>query len=158
MRRLAAFLRLPGPERAMAVEAAVCLALARAAVRHVPMRHWRGLVNAAVRDAPGPARRLALGRAAGRMVRRVARRLPFETACLPRAMAAQWMLRRRGVPSRLVFGARRPAAPGGCNDYHAWLTVDGERVVGGRRAETYRPLPALSPVAAGASRDGAGRR
>ena len=153
MRRLAAFLRLPGPERAMAVEAALCLALARAAVRHVPMRRWRGLVNAAVRDAPGPARRLALGRAAGRMVRRVARRLPFEAACLPRAMAAQWMLLRRGVPSRLVFGARRPAAPGGGNDYHAWLKVDGERVVGGRRAETYKPLPLpLPPPASGRCR------
>ena len=77
--------------------------------------------------------------------------LPFEAACLPRAMAAQWMLLRRGVPSRLVFGARRPAAPGGGNDYHAWLTVDGERVIGGRRAETYRPLP-LPPPASGRRR------
>ncbi len=80
----------------------------------------------------------------------MARRQPFEAACLPRTIAAQSMLRRRGVPSRLVFGARRPA-PGGCNDYHAWLTVDGERVVGGRRAETYKPPP-LPPPAGGRRR------
>ena len=66
-------------------------------------------------------------------------------------MAAQWMLRRRGVPSRLVFGARRKAAPGGGNDYHAWLTVDGKCVVGGWRAETYKPPP-LPPPASGRCR------
>ena len=144
MRLVGAFLRSAPRERGMAVDAVLCLALACAAVRYLPMRRWRGAVNADTRDAHGPARRLALGRAAGRMVRRVARRLPFEAVCLPRAMAAQWMLRRRGVSSRLVFGTRR-TAPDRPNDYHAWLTVEGRPIIGGRHAETYTPLPHLAP-------------
>ena len=50
-------------------------------------------------------------------------------------MAAQWMLRRRGVRSRLDFGVRR--GEGGALEFHAWLSVAGETVMGGREAETY---------------------
>ena len=139
MRLLAAFFRLR-PEQVLAVEAVLCLALARAVVSHVPVGRWRGVLHPPVHHARSATRRRALGWAAGRMVRRVARRLPFEAQCLPRTMAAQWMLLRRSVPSRVVFGARR-AAPDRPNHYHAWLTVDGEPVVGGRQAETYTPLP-----------------
>ena len=152
LRLLAAFRRLPGRRRKAALEAAAWLALACVLVRHVPMRRWRGSVNAPVACAGAPAARLALGRDVGRMVRRVARRATFlDAACLPRAIAAQWMLRRRQVPSRLVFGVR-PAACGRRNRYHAWLTVDGERILGGRRAETFTPLPALAPRPPGGAR------
>ena len=122
----------------MAVEAAFCLLLARLLVRRVPMRYWRGrLHGAAAGSAPVVRQRVA--RIVGRIVPAVARRLPVEVVCLPRAMAAHWMLRRRGISSHLVFGARR-AAPGRGPDYHAWLTVDGDTVMGGRNAAAYTPL------------------
>ena len=66
-------------------------------------------------------------------------------------MAAKWMLRRRGVSSRLWIGVRRPA-PGRPLEYHAWLTVDGESVIGGRSADAYVPLPWPLPPEAGAAR------
>ena len=151
-RLLAAFLRLPGRRRALALEAAAWLVLACVLVRRVPMRRWRGSLNAPVAGAAAPADRLALGRDVGRMVRRVARRATLlDAACLPRAIAAQWMLRRRRVPSRLVLGVRR-APRGGPSDYHAWLTVDGGRIMGGRHAETFTPLPALVPRPPGGAR------
>ena len=115
------------------------------------MRHWRRHLEDGDAGGAGNARRRQLGRAVGRMVRRVARRLPFEALCLPRAMAAQWMLRRRGVSSRLWVGVRR-AAPGRPLDYYAWLTVDGESVIGGRSASAYIPLPWPSPPEAGGAR------
>ena len=138
MKPLVAFFRLREPERVMAVEAAVCLLLARLLVRCVPMRYWRARLHGAAAGS-APADRQAVARIVGRIVRRVARHLPVEVVCLPRAMAAHWMLRRRGISSHLVFGARR-AAPGRRPDYHAWLTVDGDTAMGGQNAAAYTPL------------------
>ena len=149
---LVAWFRLPRAQQGMALEAAAWLTLARVLVHHVPMRYWRGSLHTAA-SGQASAGRCALGRTLGRMVAGVARRLPFEAPCLPRALATQWMLRRRGVASRLVFGVRR-AAPGEPADYHAWLTVDGRFVSGGRNAPAFTPLPVPSPRPAGGSRRG----
>ena len=137
----------------MAVEAALCLVLARLLVRRVPMRYWGGRLRG---EAAGsaPADRQGMGRIVGRIVRRVARRLPVEVVCLPRAMAAHWMLRRRGVSSHVVFGARR-AATGRRPDYHAWLTVDGGTVMGGRNSPAYTPLLAPGRSSARGPEEGA---
>ncbi|MCY4634686.1 MAG: lasso peptide biosynthesis B2 protein [Acidobacteria bacterium] len=151
MTLLAVWLRLPPQQRAMALEAAMRLTLARLIVYYVPMRYWRRRLEAVASDGSSDAGRQPLGRAVGRMVRRVARRLPFEALCLPQAMAAQWMLRRRGVSARLWIGVRRPA-PGRPLAYHAWLTVDGESVIGGRPARACVPLPWPLPPAAGSAR------
>lgn len=62
-------------------------------------------------------------------------------------MAAQWLLRRRRIPSRLTFGVRRGGPPGRALEFHAWLTVAGKPVVGGAGAETFTPLPPPGPGA-----------
>ena len=139
MTLLGSWLRLSAPQRALALEAAVWLTMARLLVGHVPMRRW-GRHLETVHGGIDDSGRGPLGHAVGRMVRRVARRLPFEASCLPKAMAAHWMLRRRGVSSRLWIGARS-AAKGGPLKYHAWLTVDGKSVIGGRPDGTFVPLP-----------------
>lgn len=141
LKHLAAFARLPWRKRALAVEAAVWLALARLFVGRVPMRYWR--LDAAA-DAGRAGRAARSAPAVGWAVRRVADRLPFETKCLPRALAAHWMLRRRGGASRVVFGVRR-AAPERRPEYHAWLVMDGETVIGGRQAASFTPLPPAVP-------------
>ena len=166
MTPLGAFLRLPMPEKTLALEAAMCLGLARLVVRHVPMRHWRGWLNAGRAASGEPAGGTAPARIVGRMVRKVASRLPFEAACLPRALAAHWMLRRRRVDSRVVLGVRRRA--GGATDYHAWLTANGKCIVGGPADGRYTPLFTSAPAPgrrtepepprpASAARDGARR-
>ena len=168
--RLGTFPRLLRAARPAAVEAAALVAVARVLVRHVPMRHWHRLLNAGPENGGGDAEgRRALGREVGGIVRTVAFHLPFRAACLPQAMAAQWMLRRRGVSSRLTFGVRRaPGSPQGAAGkhagapaagpaapspprlhFHAWLTVAGEPVVGGWDIETYAPLPEVPPRPAG---------
>ena len=146
------FVRAPAAAKAMALEAGLLLLLARLLVKYVPMRHWRrrlateegpGPVGAGARPPRAPGRRLP--RKVVRVVRRVARHVPFPAVCLPQAMAVQWMLRRRGVGSRLVLGARRKAHCPGL-EFHAWLTVGGECVIGESEIETYVALPPFDGI------------
>lgn len=90
-----------------------------------------------------PGRRLS--RTVARVVRRVAGQPPFRAVCLPQAMAAQWMLRRRGMESRLFFGARRKAQGAGL-EFHAWLNTAGECILGGGELETYTALPPFDGI------------
>ena len=64
-------------------------------------------------------------------VQAVSRHSPIALVCLPQAIAAQRMLARRGIPSTLYLGVRKP------NDRdlaaHAWLRA-GHRVVTGDQA------------------------
>ena len=140
-----AFLRLPRATRRMAIEAALLLTLARLLVVFVSMRYWRAQLDMRPRQVPSAVHQneAALetaGRAVGRIVQRVARRLPFDAKCLPQAMASQWMLRRRRIASQLHLGARR--RQDGTVALHAWLTVSGKCVAGGRHAESFEPLSA----------------
>ena len=59
---------------------------------------------------------------------RSARYVPFKAVCLPQAMAARVMLKRRGVPSVMHFGAAR--GDDKPLDAHAWLDAAGVEVTG----------------------------
>ncbi len=123
--------------RALAMEAAICLVGARLALLLVPFswlaRRWGAFVSAT--DPRVPAEQSAgAGRCAERAVQisaavtTASRRLPFQTLCLPRAMAARWMLQRRRIPSIMHFGAfRATEQPFGA---HAWLEAEGVEVTG----------------------------
>ena len=149
-RGLRAFVRAPAATKGMALEAAFFLLVARLLVEYAPGRRWRRWAAAPEGEAsaaasPRPRRRILpsarpVARRIGRLVPKVAAGAPFEAACLPQALAARWMLRRRGVASRLCFGVRRP--PGADLQVHAWLTTEGEGVVGCREADTYRVFTA----------------
>ena len=52
----------------------------------------------------------------------------MQAACLPRALAAQAMLRRRGVASRLCLGVARE---GEALSAHAWLELGQDNIVVG---------------------------
>ena len=152
------FVRAPVRLKTMALEAALFLLLARLLVKYVPMRHWRHRLTTAEESERGglPPEGRRPGRKVARVVRRVARHVPFPAVCLPQAMTAQWMLRRRGIPSRLFFGARRrlrpesaPHTDGSASgmDFHAWLTVGDDCVLGGAERDTYVALPPFDNVA-----------
>lgn len=68
---------------------------------------------------------------------RVARRVPWRADCLVQALAAQSWLRRRGIATTLVFGARKPTAAD--FEAHAWLKV-GDRIVIGGEVSGYSPF------------------
>jgi hypothetical protein len=62
-----------------------------------------------------------------------ARLLPWQPLCFPQALAAQWMLRRRGILSTLNYGAAPDAQKGIVA--HAWVCDGDFAVVGGEAAE-----------------------
>ena len=151
---LYAFVRAPVAVKVMALEAVLLLLLARLLVKYVPMRRWRNRLATAEESGGPPPDGRRMGRKVARVIRRVAWHVPFRAVCLPQAMAAQWMLRRRGISSRLFFGARRrpetaPSRdrPASGMDFHAWLTVGDACVLGGAERDTYVALPPFDNVA-----------
>ncbi|NNC73524.1 MAG: lasso peptide biosynthesis B2 protein [Sphingomonadaceae bacterium] len=110
------------------------LAMARFLILVVPLKYWRGLLgpigehDAESARAPDAATtRTALN--IGRLVRRVAARAPFSALCLPQAIAAKLMLRRRRIASQIHVGARSGTGSKAI-DLHAWLMI-GELCVTG---------------------------
>jgi Transglutaminase-like superfamily len=136
-RKLRRFGQVGGRRRALLIEAAVWLLLARVALLAVPFPTLARRLGAFV--PPTDARVTLAGRDAssrdaqlaeeiGWATVRAARHVPFKAVCLPQAMAARIMLGRRGVASVLHFGAAkgrdRPI------DAHAWLDAAGIEVTG----------------------------
>lgn len=116
--------------RLLVGEAMIRLVLARLLVRLVPLRWWRHwLGRPAPHDPIGGAADPAARRLA-RAVLRGASRLPFETKCLPRAIALHTMLRRNMIPSRMVIAVLDPRRRGAIEDLHAWVESKGEIVIG----------------------------
>lgn len=126
-------MRIPRP---IMVEAALALLLARLSLslpaswllRGAERGDWEGDVR--LSDDPR-ARQVAQALA------RAARRLPFHTTCLVRAMAGRTMLRRRGIPCTLHLGVARQ---NGALAAHAWLTAEGGMITGGEEAPAFLPL------------------
>ncbi len=116
--------------RMLVGEGMLRLTLAKLLVAAVPLRHWRrllGPVRGPQAAAPQPDQAaLVLARA----VVRGAARLPFETKCLPRAIALHTMLRRCDLPSLLVIGVLDPSQRGTIEDLHAWVESGGIVVIG----------------------------
>lgn len=77
-----------------------------------------------------------------------ARRVPWRTVCIHRGLAAQVMLRRRGAPSRLFYGARSDGSPDEGSQglaAHVWVKLGDRIVVGGEGAEQFAVLAAFPP-------------
>lgn len=126
--------------RALAAEAAAALLTARL-MRLLPARLY---LPAPAAPEPGSAAFPAPGAEIRRAVETAAARLPVGTACLERALAARWMLARRGWRAVLHLGLAREvgarAAPYAGRAAHAWLTLGDEVVIGGAGIERYVPV------------------
>lgn len=131
--------------RLRVVEAAAMLSFATLLLRILPFRRVARLVGrveaAGETSLPPPAD--APVRAVGRAVEAAARRLPWRPLCLPQALAASLMLRRRGVPSALHIGVAM--GEGRKFQAHAWLVAAGGVVCGGPAAVGMTPIAAIRP-------------
>lgn len=104
-------------------------------VARVPFRRWSASLGRigppdGPHSAPLPAQVSLRARRAARAVERCAGLLPFETRCLPRAMALAWMLRRRRIPANLLMGVAEKMRRGTLDDLHAWISCDGNIIMG----------------------------
>jgi hypothetical protein len=94
---------------------------ARLAVWIVPFRRLAAGLGDEMAESPAEeteTQRAAVTRI-GWAVRELGKRLPWMSQCLVQAVAATWMLRRRGIPSTLYFGLAKDT--GGELKAHAWV-------------------------------------
>ena len=119
-------------------EAAVTLLLARLAIRFVPAAR----IFAWVDRPPHRIRRFADDEAGWVWwaVENVGARRWMTALCLPRALAAHAMLRRRGIASRLCLGVARES---GALSAHAWLEVGDDTIVGADDVDRFTRLAAF---------------
>jgi Transglutaminase-like superfamily len=120
-------------------EAAVMLIVARLVVRFVPPAR----IFAWADRQPRRVRRFAADEAGwvSWAVERLAAKPWINALCLPRALAAHAMLRRRGIASRLCLGVARQD---GELAAHAWVEVDKDKIVGETDAEGFTRLAEFS--------------
>ena len=71
-------------------------------------------------------------------VEAVARHSPIRFVCFPQTLAGYTMLRRRGVPSTMVYGVARSAT--GKLMAHTWLVVGDRVVLGGEGSAPFTPV------------------
>ncbi|HEX6604737.1 MAG TPA: lasso peptide biosynthesis B2 protein [Sphingomicrobium sp.] len=104
------------------------ISAARIAVAAIPFDRWRNSLGCSASssstDSLSTARRLAS------QVERAAVRLPFPTKCLPRAAALSWLLRRKGIGHTVVFAVRPEAMRDLPDPLHAWVEIDGAKLIG----------------------------
>ena len=132
-----------GRELADFAEALAALAAASAAITLLPFRMVvRAMDYGAVDQARDAARDHQVADEVRRAVRRAAARLPWRIVCFPEGLAAHWMLRRRGLPSRVHYGLRQTRAK---LSAHVWVTL-GEAVVVGEESGDFHTCVAVFPA------------
>ena len=136
-RRLRRLGEIDNRRRLLLVEASVWLLLARLALVLIPFpwlaRHLGAFVAPAEARAaqarwPRSPDLAACAEDVGWAVTRAARHVPFKAVCLPQAIAARIMLKRRRVESVMHFGAAKGEDKP--LDAHAWLDAAGVEVTG----------------------------
>lgn len=140
-KNLAKFLALPWTERLLLLEAWAWLIAARLLLWLVPFRFIAPRLGKQV-NGPPPAEALPpappVALQIGPAVERMARHTPWGSPCLPQAVAAKAMLRRRGLVSTLYLGMRKDKS--GAPQAHAWLTCGQDILTGAADHETFTVL------------------
>jgi hypothetical protein len=112
--------QLPGSERSIVLQSAFWLTATWLALRLVGFRRWSGFLErgSIVTNATGNSSQLVAARNITRLLSAAASHLFVRTNCLEQAMALSYVLRRRGIPGELRFGARKDSA---ALEAHAWV-------------------------------------
>ena len=127
--------RLPLAKFRLLLEAAFWLCVARTALKLVPFprisKYLGGMQPPSQSIGQLNTEETRTARNIGQAVNAAAHHSPWEMVCLPRALAAWKMLDRRGIASRLHFGAPLIPEPGQpALQTHAWLSSAGVPVTG----------------------------
>ena len=126
-------------------EALMLLALASAAARILPFRSAIRL--GAGERAQGGADDATAIRQIAWAVARVAALVPWRARCMQQGMAAQIMLRKRGIDAILRYGVGK--RPDGELAAHVWVTVGATTFIGGDVVAAYREVARWPVVAVG---------
>jgi hypothetical protein len=130
--------KLERGRKALLAEALAALALAQMAMFFIPFRRIARWLGTAGAESPAevPEWEARIAKEIGWAVGALGRRVPWDGRCLAQALAATWMLRRRGMEGTVSFGARKGERAG--FDAHAWLRVGSLMVTGGPGHESFK--------------------
>ena len=128
-------MKLKTIRRAYLREATVMVTLARLAVRFIPPARIFSWAD----RPPRRIKRVANDEVSwvSWAVESVGEKPWMNTLCLPRALAAHAMLRRRGIASRLCLGVAREGPE---LTAHAWLEIGKNRIVGDTEGSRFTRL------------------
>lgn len=138
--------RRTNEERLLLVEAFVLLAVARIMVVAIPFRFVSRFLGTHM-DESGVVmddESARTARLVGQAVRSAANNTPWQSVCLPQAMAGQWMLRHRNISATVYFGVMKSPQTTAQLSAHAWLRC-GPRILTG--ADGHRQFTVVSTFA-----------
>lgn len=136
--------RLSARRKWLVIESVFYLVLARLALRLLPFRKLTWFLNRVPKSANlTEAQREQLRNDVSWAIAATAAHLPGKTVCFPRGIAAQAMLRRRGIAATLYYGAA--TLPDERLAAHVWVQDGQEGVVGHLEARRFSVL-AVYPV------------
>jgi hypothetical protein len=128
------------------LEALACLLAARACIAALPFRHVRAWLGSKSDIPPAPldAGEIATATRIAAAIDTLCTRAPVLGSCLPQAMAAAAMLRRRGISCVAHFGVITPRSEGDALEAHVWLTAAEIVVTGATIKSAYTEIGTLS--------------
>lgn len=119
------------------------LVVMRGMIAALPLRWITSRLGVPMMETPEegvPADQLRYARRVNWAIHRVSKRTPTESNCYPQALAARWLLHRKGIPTTVYYGA---AFDEGRNalEAHVWLRC-GDLIVtgGGPHRRRFAPL------------------
>ena len=146
VRLLRRAIALPAAERRDALVAAGALAYVSMALRIFPFS--KAIAVGSVRVGHRHSDAAAIAIAIVRAVKRASYATPLRTVCIHEGLAAQLLLRRRGVSAILCYGTN---VLNGDLKSHVWVTIGDEVILGEEEAPNYHlvatyPPPMESPT------------
>lgn len=142
MSRWSKFLARPAADRRLFIEALFALVRAKVLVHTVPFRRLAPDLGRSQAETPPSVstEERAVAVKISWAVQTAARYVPLGFVCLPQAIAAQRMLRRRGLASTLYLGVAPDRTQPDAIQAHAWLRVGDKIVTGEFEARRHAPL------------------
>lgn len=137
------FLRNSLSDQRLLIKALALLCFVRLGLWFMPLRTLREMVEKIARrrlSSTTPQDMLMVRKIAA-SVRRVSRYVPL-ASCLTQALAAQFLLARRGQVSNLLIGVTKTEE--GEFKAHAWLEANGKIIIGGVKG--FRSYTVLHPL------------
>jgi hypothetical protein len=133
-------------EKMLLLEAFLFLGMARMGVLILPFRWLAKTLGQHMREdkTSVPADDLKLARMIGATVRSAANYTPWGSVCLPQAVAAKWMLKRRRIPATLYLGLMKDKTITEKLAAHAWIRCDHIILTGANGHHQYTVVSTFS--------------
>ena len=140
IRKIKLFWRLPIKEKMLFVEAFFLLGLMRLLITTVSFKRLTRSLRQSSTDvelSPLNDNQATVAVQVGEIIGRAANNTPWESVCLTQALAAQRMLKKRGIPGVFYLGVMKDKENDKNVRGHAWSQCDETIITGAKEHEDY---------------------